>query len=282
MVPMGVRVRGLVVASHAGPTAVVTLLTLSLATGIEAGTLTTVLVTAAVLCGQLSVGWSNDWLDAARDARVGRSDKPTVVGVVGASELRTAAFVALAACVVLSYANGWVAGTLHVLAVASAWSYNVRLKSTVLSWLPYAVSFGLLPAFIVAAPDDGRVVAAWTVAAAALLGVGAHLANVLPDIEDDAATGVRGLPHRLGRRRVAVLAPLVLLAASVVILVGPSSSPGLPRIAFASLTVVMAVAAGVVGARWPRSRLPFGLSMGVAALCVVELVIVAPSVALPG
>src|SRR3712207_7375206 len=35
------------------------------------------------------------------------------------------------------------------------------------------------------------------------LGVGAHLLNVLPDLEDDAATGVRGLPHVLGPRRIA-------------------------------------------------------------------------------
>jgi len=31
-------------------------------------------------------------------------------------------------------------------------------------------------------------------AAAALLGLGAHFANVLPDLAGDAATGVRGLP----------------------------------------------------------------------------------------
>ena len=34
------------------------------------------LVTAAVLCGQLSIGWSNDLVDLARDRAVGRRDKP--------------------------------------------------------------------------------------------------------------------------------------------------------------------------------------------------------------
>ena len=34
--------------------------------------------------------------------------------------------------------------------------------------------------------------------AAAALGSAAHFVNVLPDLADDAATGVHGLPHRLG------------------------------------------------------------------------------------
>ncbi len=47
------------------------------------------LATAAVLTGQLSIGWSNDWLDAYRDAAVRRFDKPVVSGAVTA---RDAAF----------------------------------------------------------------------------------------------------------------------------------------------------------------------------------------------
>jgi hypothetical protein len=37
----------------------------------------------------------------------------------------------------------------------------------------------------------------WAFAAGALLGVAAHFANVLPDLDDDRATGVRGLPQSL-------------------------------------------------------------------------------------
>ena len=39
-----------------------------------------------------------------------------------------------------------------------------------------------------------RMAPGWAVAAGACLGVAAHLANVLPDLADDASTGVRGLP----------------------------------------------------------------------------------------
>jgi len=266
------RGRGLLVAAHAPPAAVVTLLGLGLALGAGAALPRALLVTAAVAAGQLSVGWSNDWLDAARDARVGRRDKPTVTGAVSPATLRVAALGALAACTLLSLATGLRPGLLHLAAVASAWAYNAGLKSTVVSWLPYAVSFGLLPAFVVLAA--GRpAVPAWLVGAGALLGVGAHVANVLPDLEDDHATGVRGLPHRLGRRTSSVLAPVVLAAGSVVALVGPAGAPGPTAVTLTGAAVALAVAAGVVGVVRPRSRAPFLLSMAVAVVCLGQLVL---------
>src|SRR5450759_4462219 len=40
------------------------------------------LVTVAVFTGQLSIGWSNDYLDAERDRAVLRSDKPVATGAM--------------------------------------------------------------------------------------------------------------------------------------------------------------------------------------------------------
>lgn len=278
----GGLVRALVVASHFPPTVMVTAFALVLSAGIGAGARTTTLVALAVLAGQLSVGWCNDWLDARRDLAVGRADKPVVAGLVTPGVLRAAAFVALGACVVLSFATGVVPGAVHVVAVASAWSYNAVLKATWWSWAPYALSFGLLAVFVVlAAPGDGRP-APWAVAAAALLGVGAHVANTLPDLEDDAATGVRGLPHRLGRRASTVLAPVLLGAASVLVVLAPPGPPGPAGWALGAVAVVLAVAAGGSGVARPRSRAPFALSMAVAGVCVVLLVLAAPAVVLAG
>lgn len=263
-------VRALATASHLGPTVVVTALAAALAAAVGAGGRAW-LVAVAVLVGQLSIGWSNDWVDAARDVAVGRRDKPVVQGLLSAADLRTAAIAAAGACAVLSLAVGAVPGAVHLVAVASAWSYNLGLKATAWSWLPYAVSFGLLPAFVVLAVPGGRP-AAWLVAVGALLGVGAHLANVLPDLDDDAATGVRGLPHRLGRRGTSVLAPLVLAGAAVLAAAGPGS-PGVPALAGAVAAVSIGVVAGTVGVLRPASRLPFTLAMVVAVLCVVVLVV---------
>ena len=128
----------------------------------------------------------------------------------------------------LSLALGWRAGLAHLVAVAAAWSYNLWLKGTVLSWLPFALAFGLLPAVVTLALDPPVAPPWWLVAAGALLGVGAHLVNVLPDLEDDRATGINGFGHRIGRRATAVLAPLVLVAATVLVVArsGRRARPG--------------------------------------------------------
>lgn len=269
------RAAALVRAAHAPPAFAVTLLAGAYAAGAAgAGPGRALLVAAAVLAGQLSVGWSNDWIDAGRDLAVGRADKPVVAGTVTVAGLRRAALTALAACVVLSLALGVPAAVLHLALVGAAWAYNARLKSTAWSWLPYAVAFGGLPSVATLGVPGGDALAPWWVTAGgALLGVGAHLANVLPDLEDDAATGVRGLPHRLGRRRTAFGAAVVLLVAVVVVALGPPGAPGVVAAAGLALAAVLAVSGVAVALARPTSRWPFTAAMAVAAVAVVLLVV---------
>ncbi|PVU81192.1 ubiquinone biosynthesis protein UbiA [Cellulomonas sp. WB94] len=272
-------VRGLVLAFHPGPTVVVTGLAAALAAGVGAEPATTLLVAAAVLAGQLSVGWSNDWLDAARDLAVARAGKPVVAGLLSARELRTAAAVAVAACVPMSLATGWLPGVVHLLAVASAWAYNLVLKRTVLSWLPYAVSFGLLVQFVTLAQPGRPVAAWWATAGASLLGFGAHAANVLPDLEDDAATGVSGLPHRLGRARTTLMALGALVAAVVLVVLAPAGPPSPAAWVGGGAALALAGVGAVASRADPRSRLPFTAAMAVAVVCVVVLVLAGPAIA---
>jgi 4-hydroxybenzoate polyprenyltransferase len=230
----------------------------------------TVAVAAAVLAGQLSVGWMNDYLDRDRDVRVARTDKPVVAGALAPATLRTATAVAAVVVVPLSLLSGWLAGTLHLIAVASAWSYNLRLKATALSVVPYAVSFGLLPAFVTAGLP-GHPVYGWLVGAGALLGAGAHFANVLPDIDDDLATGVRGLPQRLGATASRIAAGVLLAAASVLLAVGPPGPPGVLGVAAVAVAVLAGIGAAVLGRR-PGSRAAFLGVLVVAAIDVALLV----------
>ena len=140
-------VPSLVLACHPLPTAAMTIaLTVAAAlTGRPAEQCA--LVAGTVLTGQLSVGWLNDVLDRDRDAEVGRRDKPVAMGWIDPGTVVFAIAVAVLLVIPLSIANGTEAGLAHLGAVASAWLYNLVFKRTVLSWLPYAVSFGLLPAF---------------------------------------------------------------------------------------------------------------------------------------
>ena len=262
------RARAFVQACHPEPTAAVTALATALSVSAGRGA-DAVLVGAAFLSGQLSVGWSNDWIDADRDRRSGRPDKPVTAGQVTPEALRTAAFLAAALCVPLSLAMGVLAGLVHLVAVAAAWAYNVRLKSTWLSWAPYALAFGLVPSIVTLGLDGSPWAPWWATAAGALLGVGAHLANVLPDLEDDEATGVRGLPHRLGRAGSSFVSAVLLLAATSLLAVGP----GRPGAVVGGALVVAAVVTGIglgLGRR-AGSRAPFRAVLVVAAVDVALL-----------
>ena len=171
----------------------------------------------AVGVGQLSVGWSNDAVDAELDARVGRTSKPTVAGQVGPRELWVAATCALVASIALSWAvAGWAGGSWYVLWLAAAWAYNLRLSRTPWSWLPYAVAFGSVPALLTVGLD-GTPPAPWMVAVFAIVGVSAHLANALPDLELDTAAGVGGAAVTLGARRSAALAWALLAVGSAIL-----------------------------------------------------------------
>ncbi len=258
---------GLVRACHPEPTVAVTALSGLLAVRLGHDTATLALVVAAVFTGQLTIGWSNDLIDASRDRAVGRTDKPLATGRVSAGAVRLALAIAAVVCVALSLAMGPVAGLLHLVLVGCGLAYNLALKRTVFSWLPYAIAFGLLPAVVSLALDPPEWPPGWMVAAGALLGVGAHLVNVLPDLEDDAATGVRGLPHRLGALRARVTAVVVLAAASLLVVVGPGRPPAW---AWAGLIVVGVFV--VVGLRG-RGSTPFRAAMAIALVDVVLLVL---------
>jgi 4-hydroxybenzoate polyprenyltransferase len=263
------RTRALLRACHPGPSAAVTTLTALLATGAGLGLGRGALVTAAVATGQLSIGWSNDLIDSARDRQAGRVDKPVVGNEVSEALVRRATAVALAACVVLSLACGPASGLVHlVLGVGSGWAYNLVLKRTVWSAVPYAVAFGSLPAVVTLALAEPELPGPWTILAGALLGVGAHLLNALPDLADDVATGVHGLPQRLGARRVRLLAPLVLLAGSAAALLGPADAGASATVAVFAVTVVLALVAMTT-----RGRLPFLAAIGIALVDVLSLVV---------
>ncbi|NEK57609.1 UbiA family prenyltransferase [Geodermatophilus sabuli] len=264
--PVGPRatVRAVALATHLGPTVAVTVVAalLAVVADVPAGRVT--LVTVAVLAGQISIGWSNDWLDADRDRAVGRADKPVVQGAVAPSLLRVLALGSAAAAVVLSLLLGWVPGLLLLVLVASGWAYNAGLKRTAASPLPYVTGFGALPAGVVAAAPGTPAAPWWLVAAGAALGAAAHLANVAPDLEDDLATGVRGLPHRLGPRVSAVTGAVVLGGASLVLVLGPAGPPTATAWGCLVVAVPAVVVAALAGtARFRRLAFPAVLLLAV-------------------
>jgi len=241
---------GLVRACHLQPTLAVVGLTTGLAALAGRGAAGCVAVAVAVLAGQLSTGWSNDWFDAGRDRAVGRTDKPIVSGAVTVGTVRLAACTALAAAVPLSLLSGWRAALVHLVAIASAWAYNLGLKATVVSPLPYALSFGLLPAFVTLGLPDHPWPRPALMVATGLLGVGAHFINTLADREDDARSGIAGLPQRMSARAALLTGVGLLVACAVTIwLLGGSA-----RAAQSVLLVASLGAAGMVVWTTVRAR----------------------------
>lgn len=269
-------IRALWGSSHPGPTLVVTALAFALgvATGLEPWRL--VLLTAAVFAGQLSVGISNDTLDAARDRAVGRTDKPLARGDVGPRVAWGAALGLLALALGLSAPLGWRMLAAHALTLGSAWAYNAGLKSTVWSIAPFLVSFGVFPSLATLAAPDPAFAAGWAWIAGAALGAAVHLTNVLPDLDDDARTGVRGLPHRLGPRASAVIAAVAVVAGAVAVLLGAAGG-ALSAVSLVSWVFFGAVVAVAAATAWravarPPTRALFRLVMLAALLLAAQLV----------
>ena len=264
----------LALSTHPGPTVAVTIVTavLAIAAGLDAGRVA--LVTSAVFFNQVSVGLSNDWIDSARDLAVGRLDKPVARGWISVSAVRAASIVTVLLAVALTVPLGWGAVLAHVVFIASAWSYNLWLKRSALSVVPFVVSFGLLPAIVTLAADPPRFAPWWMLGAGALLGVAAHFANVLPDLADDAATGVAGLPHRLGRRASGLTIAVGLAVASLLVVFG-AGDPGPVQWGGLGLTLALAGICGVRAVTRPPTRLLFQLIMA-AAIVNVVLLAVAP------
>lgn len=204
-------------ACHPGPTAMVTIVVTALGAKLGWTGWALVGLGLAVLLGQLSVGWSNDAVDATADAAAARADKPTVSdGLQQRTLLRAALGVAAAACVLSWIVAGPVGGTCHVVGIAMGWLYNLRLSRTGWAWITYAIAFGLLPSFVTVGLV-GTWPAMWLTAAFAVIGVSAHLANSLRDLDADAAIGVDGPAARLGRGRTRVLAWVLLGVGAIII-----------------------------------------------------------------
>ena len=210
------KIVGALNATHLPPCLAVTAISGLMAyySGVRSGIF---LVVPAVLLGQFSVGWCNDYLDRKDDALAKRLEKPLVSGVIKASTVRNLSIAALLISITLSFTYSLPAGFVHAAALASAYLYNFRLKNSPLSIATYMFSFGLLPVFVALGNPSPFIPAYWMILASAMLGAGVHFQNVIPDFEVDKIAGVKGLPHYFSYDQALLLGSvfLVLSAASI-------------------------------------------------------------------
>ncbi|MFG6444760.1 UbiA family prenyltransferase [Microbacterium sp. P07] len=262
--------------THPGPALVVTALSLALgiATGLDAAR--SAILVLSVFLNQVSVGLSNDVIDAGRDRAVGRTDKPIAAGVVSVRLALTVAVTAVVVSLALSAVLGFGMLAAQALFLAGAWAYNAGLKSSAVSLVPFLVSFGIFPSFATLSAAAPALAPLWAGIAGAALGAAVHLTNVLPDLDDDRATGVRGFPHRIGARASAVLAVAGLFVGAAAVLLGPAGGDlgrvSVPGWVFAAAVAIVAVATGIRALVRPPDRTVFRLVMLAALLLSAQLV----------
>ena len=166
-------------------------------------------ISLAIFAGQLVVGWSNEVIDYPLDLAAKRMKKPLVSGLLQIAVLRKLIPLALAAAILLSYISplGLIGTLVHLFGIFSATTYNLKLKSTVLSPIPYLISFSALPwAIFLAAGEQPPI---WLYLSLSLFTVSFHFLNVLKDLEFDIDQGVLGLPQRIGKIGSIIVAALL-------------------------------------------------------------------------
>lgn len=204
-------------AAHFGPTVIVTTASFLLALS-HYSLIDSLRVAIAIFAGQLVVGWSNDFIDAPLDIAAQRTKKPIVTKEINPEQLKRSIVFALIAAFLLSlFSPMGLTGTLiHFLGILSATFYNLKLKLTILSPLPYIISFGTLP-WAVYLPA-GNQPPLWLYLDFMLIAVAFHFFNVLKDFQWDVDQGVLGLPQRLGRNASLIISISLVISAVLVLI----------------------------------------------------------------
>jgi 4-hydroxybenzoate polyprenyltransferase len=202
--------RALLLASHFGPTCLV----VSIAFGIAISQFSlaqSLRIALAIFAGQLVIGWSNEVIDYPLDLSANRLKKPLVAGQLSLSQLQRLIPIALVSAALLSFFSplGGIGTAVHLLGLLSATAYNLKLKRTILSPLPYIISFGLLPWGIFLAAEKNPPL--WLFVALALFTTAFHFLNVLKDLQWDIDQEVLGMPQRIGKRGSISVAALFAL-----------------------------------------------------------------------
>jgi 4-hydroxybenzoate polyprenyltransferase len=264
----GGRIRSLIFLGHPGPSLLVTVVFVAIAglagRGVPDATRVLQLV-GTMLPIQLCIGVVNDVVDLAADA-VAQPYKPLVRGVLRRS---TAAWIGL----VLGAVGLGVAATINLatLGLAAAvlgagLTYDLGLRRTVLSWVPWWGGMAVLPlaAYASAGAIPARLLI--VIPLSALIAVGLHLANALPDIDSDRLASVRSLPVIVGGGTARWAGPATLAAAALLALVLAIPLGQAGPLLFAGIAVL---ACGLVAVAVTRPSRPFPILAAASAVFAV-------------
>jgi 4-hydroxybenzoate polyprenyltransferase len=212
------KLRGLLKASHFGPTLIVTSISWFFAAYYwwEGPAY---VIAFGVFTGQLVVGWSNDLYDYADDLKHNRLNKPLVAGTITHKYLMSwlRFMVPISFVANLLGPLGFKGGLVYMFGISMGVAYNFYFKYNVFSWLPYALAFAALPSCIAISKDITPPVWMWL--GGAIFGSAAHFINVIKDIDQDRASGIGGAPQRIGKRNSIGMAGLLIALGAAVLFI---------------------------------------------------------------
>lgn len=226
---------------------------------------------------QFSIGTVNDLADLELDRR-SKPWKPLPAGLVAEPVARGIAIVAAISGLVLAALSGPAVLAIALVGWGAGILYDLRLRATPWSWLPYAVGVPLLPLY--AALGAGSVAPSLLglVALSVPAGAALAIANAAADVRSDAAAGSPSIATRLGPAAAARIG--TLLAAAVGAVAWTGSVGETPLLAFAGAG---ALAAGLAigwergeAAEGARGRRSWELRAAGLGLLALAWVIAAP------
>jgi 4-hydroxybenzoate polyprenyltransferase len=233
----------------------------------------------AMVALQAGIGATNDLVDAPRDAGH-KPNKPIPAGHVSRQAASVVAVAGFAAGVALAGVSGGLAGVvLGVVVIAIGLTYDLRLKGTAWSWLPFAVGIPVLPVFgWLGARGTLPLEFAVLIPAAVAAGAALAIANTLVDVERDRAAGSSSIAIALGPTNAWLIHVGLLVAVGVaaVVSVGPlgGSAVGAGAVAVAAIVLVGAALGGRGGGATRRERAWEIEALGVAILGIAWLLAV--------
>jgi len=183
-----------------------------------------------VLVGQSILGWHNDIVDRERDARHHTPRKPIADGRLEVGSVWYTLTIAVLLLVPLSISTGVIAGINYLVGVIIGLLANVALRQGLFSWVPWALSFALYPAYISyggwGGQAEGPAPEVVMTLLAALLGIGVHFLRSIWGLVADNEDGWTYLPLRLGLKlgatRLLVLTSAYLVAVLVAMAIAGS------------------------------------------------------------
>jgi 4-hydroxybenzoate polyprenyltransferase len=227
---------------------------------------------------QLGIGAVNDLIDAPRDAGH-KPGKPIPAGLVSRRIAMAIALAAFALGLGLSILSGPLVAALAGVVIAIGLAYDLRLKGTAWSWLPFAMGIPVLPVFGWAGATGG--LASWFVVlvpAAVAAGAALAIANSIVDVDRDRAAGVSSVALALGEGAARAVA-IVLLGAIALAAVASASAFGAGSVSTAIVGLLGILPLGAAGYAGPpdpaRRELAWRLetvSLGLLAVAWIEAV----------